>query len=543
MNDINNKLLQFCLEKIPKLLSHLDRDEDSLTYGCFDRDYWHYKVRDYCSLILQQAGFLLAFLWKYQDKKNIYYQNSRIKKWSKAAILFWANNIEKDGSANEYYPFEKSIPAVAFSLYRINQSLIIIDDFSADEKQIIVNAQKRAAEFLILNQETKASNQEMAAAIAVYLTGKLLKNDYFIKCAEEKIELLIHNNYSYEGWFIEYGGADIGYLSITLEALVDYYDYSNNLKIIGIIKNIVEFTNYGIFTNGTVGGQLNSRNTEYFLPYGLFKAIEIIPDIDCKSYFKIINSIDKYLKLHSSFDDRYLLHYTLPSFVKTTSLKIFDLNPSLVCSKLLPDSGWYYKYDGKNEIHFAFKKGGVIKIIIDGKLFYSDYGYRLIKKDNIIGVTNWQNSTIFESNGLNSFSIKGKLMKIKLKKPTPLYHLLLRLFSFLFGRQIINIIKRKLIFIESKLNVKFIRNIIINENQIDIIDKINSDKTLDGLKKACKYSLRHVASSKSFVIDELENDLINTYFKIVKDHQNTFSLKLTIDLNQKKVIKNENTFN
>ena len=47
-----------------RVITQMDRDPDSLTFGCFDRNYWHYKIRDFPSSILQQGVFTLEALRK-----------------------------------------------------------------------------------------------------------------------------------------------------------------------------------------------------------------------------------------------------------------------------------------------------------------------------------------------------------------------------------------------------------------------------------------------------------------------------------------------
>lgn len=45
------------LAHIPKLLTLLDRNPHSPTYGCFDRNFWHYKIIDFPS------GMAQEFVW------------------------------------------------------------------------------------------------------------------------------------------------------------------------------------------------------------------------------------------------------------------------------------------------------------------------------------------------------------------------------------------------------------------------------------------------------------------------------------------------
>src|SRR5713101_2256844 len=48
---------EFALREIPKLLTLQDRNPHSPTYGCFDRNYWHYKVADF------PCGMSQEFVW------------------------------------------------------------------------------------------------------------------------------------------------------------------------------------------------------------------------------------------------------------------------------------------------------------------------------------------------------------------------------------------------------------------------------------------------------------------------------------------------
>ncbi len=51
---------------LPRLLSLLDRDPFSPTFGCFDRPFWHYKTcTDFPSAIYQQGLLPLVLLYKH----------------------------------------------------------------------------------------------------------------------------------------------------------------------------------------------------------------------------------------------------------------------------------------------------------------------------------------------------------------------------------------------------------------------------------------------------------------------------------------------
>ncbi len=73
----------FIQTNLPRVLTQIDRDPDSPTYGCCDRNYWHYKIRDFSSAILQQSGLVLAKLYRLDFPGDPLYQNQAA--WNIAA--------------------------------------------------------------------------------------------------------------------------------------------------------------------------------------------------------------------------------------------------------------------------------------------------------------------------------------------------------------------------------------------------------------------------------------------------------------------------
>ena len=102
--------------QMPRILTQLCRDPDSKNYGCWDRNFWHYKIRDYSSIILQQGSYLLleaARLDEYQDRAEY------LRRLAQAGVDFWHTRALKYGAFEEYYPSERSYPGLAFSTLAI----------------------------------------------------------------------------------------------------------------------------------------------------------------------------------------------------------------------------------------------------------------------------------------------------------------------------------------------------------------------------------------------------------------------------------------
>ena len=72
------------LAQIPKILTLQDRNAHSPTYGCFDRNFWHYKIIDFPSGMAAEFVWPLALAYSLPIASNPYYQQPAIKQWVEA---------------------------------------------------------------------------------------------------------------------------------------------------------------------------------------------------------------------------------------------------------------------------------------------------------------------------------------------------------------------------------------------------------------------------------------------------------------------------
>src|SRR3990167_3348345 len=91
------ELLRLNENLLPRILTQVCRDPSSSCYGSFDRDWWHYKIRDFSSIILQQAGYTL-YLASQLPLKD--YDTCAFISLVKASCFFWRN------LALKYHSFE-----------------------------------------------------------------------------------------------------------------------------------------------------------------------------------------------------------------------------------------------------------------------------------------------------------------------------------------------------------------------------------------------------------------------------------------------------
>lgn len=499
-----NNYISFIEKITPKVLTQVDRDKASKTYGCCDRNFWHLKIRDFSSAILQQTGLSMALLYTTDFPGNYFFKNPDMKSWAVASVYFWKQIQLRDGSFNEYYPNEHGFPPTAFSLYTACE---IYRRLHMNDPELVSSFEKTAG-YLCRHIETKAYNQELASITALYSCYMITGHVWILEGLNKKLERILCLQ-SEEGWFSEYGGADIGYLSVSFDMLAEYYWLSRDERVIKPLESIIDFIKYFVHPDGTVGGEYGSRNTTYFLPNGLEVLIQMgNPDAVAVKNYLLRDAAQPGFFL-DAVDDRYCTHYLLHSFLRALEKE----QPVSIVPSVLPfekndshffkDAGlWTYSQNNCYCIVGA-QKGGIIKLYYKKQQVYIDCGYRVDYGKGVVAATNWQDPSYkIEMISDNHFQISGRFNLVSLKTPTPFLHLGLRITSALLGNKIISFLKKKIILVDKHTDISFQRNISIEMDRLVITDTIHSPKPVN-IECANNFSLRHVASGKFYSISDI----------------------------------------
>lgn len=495
----------FILKKAPVVLTQIDRDEHSRTYGSCDRNHWHLKIRDFTSAILQQSGLAVALLYSLDFEENIYYHNENMRAWAEATVSYWCKIQLSDGSFNEYYPWEHGFPPTAFSLYSTCE--IYKRLHMRDPK--VEEGIRRTARYLGRHIEKEAFNQEIASITGMYSAYTVLNENWILDALNQKLERVLRLQ-DEEGWFPEYGGADIGYLSVAFDMLAEYYWMSQDERVREPLERVVAFLKYFVHPDGTVGGEYGSRNTTYFLPNGL-EVMSKLGSADAEAMLQALyNNVGQNHFFLDSVDDRYLSHYILHSFLRALE-KRTGVEKFLVLSQLpretthiksFPNSGLVtFCQNGFNGV-IGMRKGGVLKLYRNGKEVLVDCGYRVNLGNGTAAGTNWQDPSYECHYEENRFVVSGQFNKISLKTSTPFLHMGLRGAAFLAGNRIIGLLKKKIILVDKHYDARFTRSIELLEHEIRITDRIVSPVPVT-VEIAGNMSLRHVASGKFFMTSDL----------------------------------------
>jgi hypothetical protein len=207
---------------------------EGLRPGCFSPPYRLEKA-EYRNTRWQEIVFALA--WKYiidGDQSQL----STIKE----GILFWTELQNASGSFPQYCRKDSDFAATAFSSYVIAAVLNTIgqEKISSDElwKDKVQRSLSRGGRWLCANNESVYSNQQMAAALALFEISKFLDSPHLEEASEGKLIGLLKKQR--DGIFLERGGFDIGYSTLTFELLARYYLRTEKAHLKKLIHVAVE---------------------------------------------------------------------------------------------------------------------------------------------------------------------------------------------------------------------------------------------------------------------------------------------------------------
>ena len=475
------------LDATPRLLSLLDRNPMSDTYGCFDRLFWHYTAIDFPCARMQEAVLTLALLYKTPHEKNIYYGNETVLEWINASLSYWMSMQDGDGSFSEWYPNEHSFVATTFSSYAVSETLLVIED-GIRERCELIKALKKSAKWLKNRNENQAVNQGAGVLIFLCNMFHLTRDEEYRTLSKKKLSNILDKQDD-EGWFPEYGGADVGYLSLAIDYLAKYYEMCGNDKLLKRLQKSINFISYLIPPNGVCGGVFGSRNTAYLIPHGF----EILSKNNPMAA-SIANYIREETKstMLCNVDDRYL------TYVTYTNLQAYNASKDTIIGedtpnrfnqefiKNFPNAGLWICSNKDFYIIVNYKKGGAFRA-------YSRKNNKSVQNSGVMIETSngnkYTSSQLSDRNMITAtkhgLNVSGNLHKITSNRLTPTKNVLLRMFQLTIGRSdkvsqcTKSVLRRLLITGKNPSKMRFNRSIIIEDNVLKVTDSVN----VDGFKR------------------------------------------------------------
>ncbi|MEB3340204.1 hypothetical protein [Okeania sp.] len=496
------------LAQIPKILTLLDRNLHSPTYGCFDRNFWHYKIIDFPSGMAQEFVLPLALAYILEIPNNPYYLQEMIKEWVEAGILYAANTAHADGSCDDYFPFEKASGATAFSLLASVESYQIL---GLNNYAILSFFEKRANWLVNHYESGKLANHEALIVLCLELLSILLETSKWDKAKASRLERLLSWQ-SQEGWFTEYSGFDPGYHTLTISCLARIYELNPSEKLKDIIIKAVELAGQFVHPDGSFGGEYASRNTYNFFPHGFELVGQWFPaalSINDQFLIGLKNGLAPCYA-----DDHIIGHHTwnyLLAWRDFVTERPVDINRD-VASLWLKEAEILIKRRPETELYVSLNKGGVFKLFRDQKLVASDthLSLQVTKGKKVLNAVSHLSSDYDVKVSQDEITISGNMGWAKQTQMSPLKLIILRLVMLTFGRFFPNLIRKILqkILITGKQDTPFYftRNFTYKDGIWHIKDELFTQSWLNVINGGigCDQTSIYVVMSRTFQAGQLQ---------------------------------------
>lgn len=372
--DRRDLLAHEALERLPKILGLQDRNPHSPTYGCFDRNFWHYRIIDFPTGMAQEMVWPLALAYSLPYADNPYRGRDALAEWVTAGIVFAAETSHRDGSCDDYFPFERAGGAASFSLLAAMESYKLI---GLDDPKILDFFARRSDWLADFHESGRLTNHQALVALCLAVAGRLLGTDKWENAHKRRIERILAWQHP-EGWFQEYEGFDPGYQTITISLLAWIHDLDPNADVKNALTQAVGLAGEVMFPDGSYGGELGSRNTYSFFPHGFELVGRWLPDA--------LTVNDRFLSgLESGLasiqeDDHHIGHHAWNYLLAWRDF-VEDRPPTTPSSdgtRWLPEAGLFIDRQQGVELHVSTRKGGVFRLYRDGELVTQDTQVSLV---------------------------------------------------------------------------------------------------------------------------------------------------------------------
>jgi hypothetical protein len=443
-----DRFARAAIAQIPKILTLCDRNPHSPTYGCFDRNYWQYKIVDFPSGMSQEFVLPLALVWALDLPDNPYYQQPNLREWVVAGIRYAAHSSHPDGSCDDYFPFERAGGAAAFSLLACLDACELI---GLDDRDVGAFLSRRA-DWLAHHQESgRLTNHQALIVLCLELLEQRLNTDRWHHAKVDRLDLVFAWQ-DPEGWFQEYEGCDPGYHTLTISCLARLLELQGSQadsRLKTALMKAVELAQLFVHPDGSFGGEYTSRNTYNFFPHGFELVGRWLPSA-LSVNDRILQGLARGLGACYA-DDHIVGHHTWNyllawrDFVRDRP-PIPDWQPQRVwlpTARLLVD----HRRDDRGEpvsLFLALNKGGVFKLFRGDQLVAADTQFSLQvrqgkKLKNAVGHLVDRYDIQMDSEAIG---ITGNLGWAKQTLMTPAKLMILRVVMLTVGRFFPNVIRR-----------------------------------------------------------------------------------------------------
>jgi len=495
----------------------LDREAPSVTYGSFDRTFWAWKFTDFPAPRLQEGVYLLSWLYAKGDKP--YRGNAEVLALVTAGFRYWQSLQHADGSYDEAYPFEHSLAATAFSAFYLAEAFEHVKD--ALERQLVHDLKRtfvRAGDWLCRNHERHGllSNHLAAAAAALVGIERITNTERFRSRAQFFLNRIVASQ-SPEGWYEEYGGADIGYQTHGMFYLARIWQKTGDVQLLNSIKRSLEFLQYFIHPDATLGGEYASRNTTFYFP-AAFEMLAVESPIAAAIASFMRRAVQEQTAAGVDSMDTWNFFPLINNYLYAAdnAARLEDCQPlpfREVGDWRFLDAGIWVKSTRYYYLIVGISKGGVVQLYekSTGTVSLVDDGY-WARAPSGRTVSNQSYDRNYRAVwNENEVRVRAPFVELNQRTMTPWLFIAFRLFCLLFGRfrRISYAVKDLLVHVLVKrrkpVELLLERRIIAEEDRVQIQDRLEGElyHQLTDITRGGRFSTIHMGSSRYFESKEL----------------------------------------
>jgi hypothetical protein len=467
------------VRSVPRILQMLDRNPLSPTYGCFDREYWHYRTADFPCGMNEEFALVLAQAWTAEHPQNPFSHNPRLRELIEASLRFGAKSAHPDGSCDDYFPFEKAWGAAVFSLYATTESYQLL----GLKDDALLSFFARRGDWLLNHEESgKLANHQALGALALQNVHRLTGEARFHAGMEALCDRALSWQHG-EGWFQEYEGADPGYQTCTIAFLARLRQKTGDARLTEPLLRAVQFAAHFMHPDGSYGGEYGSRNTHHFYPHGFeLLARESAGALQVAELYlrKALPGRTRYF----NDDNRMCAHYVYDWFQAWRDYADVPGRNQVAClseprTAWFAEAGLLVERDARHCTVVAAHKGGVIKVTGETGPVYSDTGPMVQLEDGAVLVAHLVNraNDVKWNAGARTLTIRGALCRRRAPIMTPARQMVFRLLALTIGRCNPNwlrlLIQKLFITGRTATDATFARTIRFGGDTIDITDEID----------------------------------------------------------------------
>jgi hypothetical protein len=431
------------LAHLPRLLGQIDRNPHSPTYGSCCRNFWHYRIEDISNSQLQEVVLTLALAYHIEADWNPYTGSPQLLRWTEAILHYWTTLQRHSGSFDEVYRGQDSYAATAFTSYCASEATLLLRDVLDSKLVAAVTASlERAGHWLAGSEEQLACNQISGAIAALLNTSRLSGNADHEHAARRLLERLGRLQTA-EGWFNEYGGADIGYSSLTLDYLVKIHAATGWDDAGEMAERLLKFLAWFVHRDGTGGGVHGSRNTEYIIPHGIELLAARHHPLACSLSNLLLTGIANHPEraVVNRLDDRYLCYLggffmQAAAAARVRTSTAIELPCTTNHSQYFPAAGLWSYSNASYHLVASTAKGGALRCDFHDGASFQDGGLFVTRSDGQVFTTQTLQQNTAAPPAGETLNIAAPLLQVKHITISPWRALLFKCYNLTMPRQL-----------------------------------------------------------------------------------------------------------